>query len=152
MKNNQNDRGRRGGFTSLIVEPYKQIKIGLIFLLLNFVFSVVILAIFGYYVYDIYTTVNAYFELSQQEGFDVWQKFQTPILVGSLLLIFFILVTLWVSIKYTHQIYGPMISVNRYLDDIASGNNPAPLKLRERDQLGGMVEKLNKAVAKLKQG
>lgn len=150
MESNSQDRGRRGGFTSFIVEPYKQVKIGLIFLLLNFVFSILILSIFSYYVNEIYTNINAHYELTQQEGLVMWDKFQTPLIVGGLLLVVFIAVTLWVSIKYTHQIYGPMISVNRYLDEIIDGKNPSPLKLREKDQLGGMVEKLNNAVVKLK--
>ena len=31
--------GRRRGFVSWFVEPYRQVKLGLIFLLLNFVFA-----------------------------------------------------------------------------------------------------------------
>jgi len=142
--------GRRRGVGSYLVEPYKQIQIGLVFVLLNLVFSALIFGIFGYYVFDMYASVAEYFQLSGTAESEVWAKFQTPIFVGLILMIAFIVVTLWVSITYTHRLYGPLVSVNRYLDDLADGKNVGPLKLRRKDELDGMADRLNRVVSKLR--
>ncbi len=143
--------GRRRGFSSYLVEPYKQIQIGLVFILLNFFFSALIFGIFGYYVFDMYSSVSEYFQLAGTAESEVWAKFQTPILVGFVLTVVFILVTFWVSITYTHRLYGPLVSVNRYLDDLADGKTVGPLKLRHKDELDGMADRLNRAIATLRQ-
>jgi hypothetical protein len=142
--------GRRRGLQALFVEPYQQIKIGLIFLLLNFAFCSLIGAVFGYYIYDIYTSLNETFKLTHGESADTFSKLQIPIIIGITLLLGFVASTLWVSVKYTHRIYGPLVSVYRYLDEIAAGKDPAPLQLRDRDQLSELADKLNAAVKKLK--
>ncbi len=142
--------GRRRGLKALLVEPYKQIKIGLIFLFLNFAFSSLIGGVFGYYIYDVYTSLTETFKLTHGESADTWSKIQVPIYIGAALLVVFVISTLYVSIKYTHRIYGPLVSVYRYLDDIAAGKDPAPLQLRDRDQLSELAERLNAAVKKLK--
>ena len=88
-------KGRRGGFGSMLVEPYVQIRLGLMMVLLN--------------------------------------------LIG---------MTFFVIVKYTHKIYGPLISIYRFLDDLIDDKQPAPLKLRESDELGDLVVRLNKIVEK----
>ena len=142
--------GRRRGLQALLVEPYKQIKIGLIFLLLNFAFCGLIGGVFGYVIYDIYASLVDTFKLTSVESAETWSKLRVPIGVGIVLLVGFIISTLWVSIRYTHRIYGPLVSIYRYLDDVAGGGDPAPLQLRDRDQLGELAERLNAAVTKLK--
>ncbi len=141
--------GRRRGLSSYLVEPYKQIQIGLVFLLLNFTFSALIFGIFGYYVFDMYSSVAEYFQLAGSAESEVWAKFQTPIIVGFILVVAFIFITFWVSITYTHRLYGPLVSVNRYLDDLADGKDVGPLKLRHKDELGGMASRLNRVIKKL---
>ncbi len=136
-------KGRRKGFQSLLVEPYKQVKLGLLFLILNFVFAFAIVGVFGYYIWDIYQTISAYFALSQQESILTLQKFMWPFSIGTGLIVIFILATLYVSIRYTHEIYGPLVSIHRYLDDILEGKKPTPLQLRESDQLQDLANKLN---------
>jgi methyl-accepting chemotaxis protein len=136
--------------SSYLVEPYKQIQIGLVFLLLNLVFSALIFGIFGYYVSEMYASVSEYFKLTGGAENIVWAKFQTPIIVGLILLVVFILITFWVSITYTHRLYGPLVSVNRYLDELADGKEIGPLKLRHKDELGGMADRLNRAISRLR--
>lgn len=136
-------KSRRRGFQSWFVEPYKQVRLGLMFLLVNFCFSILIIGVFGYYVYDIYDAVVTYFKLSGSESAVTLQKFAVPIAIGGALILLFIVTTIMVSVRYTHEIYGPLVSIHRYLDDVLAGRTPTPIHLRESDQLQDLANKLN---------
>ena len=136
-------KSRRRGFVSWFVEPYKQVRLGLMFLLVNFAFAALIVCVFGYYVYDIYDSVSTYFKLSGNESAQAMNKFGIPIAIGSALILLFIITTILVSVRYTHEIYGPLVSIHRYLDDLLGGKSPNPINLRESDQLKDLAEKLN---------
>jgi hypothetical protein len=135
--------GRRRGFKSWFVEPYRQVKLGLLFLVTNLVFSALILGVFGYYVWDMYSAVSSYFHLTQEQSSLALAKFSTPMIVGSGLIVVFVITTIMLSVKYTHQIYGPLISIHRFLDQMLAGEKPESLQLRESDQLQDLAEKLN---------
>lgn len=138
--------GRRRGFVSWFVEPYRQVKLGLIFLLLNFVFAGLTLGIFGYYIWDISQTLAVYFKLSSDQSMEILQKFQTPVYAGCFLMLVFVIASILVSVRYTHQIYGPLVSIHRFLDEYLSGETVQPLFLRESDQLQELAEKLNQVM------
>ena len=142
-------KSRRRGFQSWFVEPYKQVRLGLMFLLVNFCFSFMIIGVFGYYVFDIYDAVATYFKLSGDESQMTLQKFGVPVAIGGALILLFVITTILVSVRYTHDIYGPLVSIHRYLDDILSGRTPTPIQLRESDQLKDLAEKLNSVAERL---
>jgi signal transduction histidine kinase len=52
-------------------------------------------------------------------------------------------------VRYTHEIYGPLVSIHRYLDDVLSGRTPSPIQLRESDQLKDLATKLNKVAERV---
>ena len=137
------DAGRRRGLGSILVDPYKQIKIGLLFIILNFLFSAAIFGIFGYYVMSIYEAVSTYFTMSAQESLITFAKFQVPLAVCGVITAGFVALTLFLSIRYTHTIYGPLISINRFLEDLLEGKKPDAIKLRKSDELQDLAEKLN---------
>ena len=136
-------QGRRRGVKSYIVEPYKQVKLGLMFLIVNCVFSLMISGLFGYFVLDIYSAVATLFKLSGQDSQFTIDKFAVPIIACAALLLLFIITTLLVSIRYTHEIYGPLVSIHRFLDEALAGLVPKRLNLRESDQLQDLANKLN---------
>jgi hypothetical protein len=136
-------KSRRRGFKSWFVEPYKQVRLGLMFLLVNFVFSALIVSVFGYFLWDIYVAVATYFKLSGSEGAMAVSKFTVPAAICLGLIAVFVITTVMVSVRYTHEIYGPLVSIHRYLDEILTGRTPAPIALRESDQLKDLATKLN---------
>ena len=142
-------QGRRKGFKSFIVEPYKQVKLGLMFLIVNTIFSLLILGVFGYYVMDVYSAVATTFKLTGQENQLALTKFSIPLIVGSALMLLFVFTTMMVSIRYTHQIYGPLVSINRFLDEMLAGQKPSQLGLRDTDQLQDLARKLNEYAKQL---
>lgn len=142
-------KGRRRGFQGWFVEPYKQVRLGLMFLLVNFCFSILIIGVFGYYVFDMYSAVTTYFRLSGDESAQAMDKFAVPIATGGGLILLFVITTILVSVRYTHEIYGPLVSIHRYLDDILNGRAPNPIQLRESDQLKDLATKLNSVAERM---
>lgn len=142
---------RRRGFLSWFVEPYRQVKLGLMFLTLNFVFAGLFFLVFGYYFLDVYQTLAEYFRLSEMQSHEVLSKFYPPIIIGAALLLVFISLTILLSVMYTHRIYGPLVSIHRFLDEVLENQRVKPLVLRESDQLQELAEKLNLLAEKLAQ-
>lgn len=134
---------RRRGFTSWFVEPYRQVRLGLVFLVVNFVFAALIFGVFAYYLWDVYHAMVSYFELSGPQGGEILSKLATPMLWGAGLILVFVITTILVSVRYTHAIYGPLVSIHRYLDDILEEKHVSPLALRDSDQLQDLAKKLN---------
>lgn len=138
-----NKKGRRGGVRSMLVEPYLQVKLGLMFILVNLFFSVLIFGVMIWFVSDVFGAMSTYFELTGQDAGLVTQKLRMPLMIIGLLVLFFVATTLRVAVSYTHKIYGPLISINRFLDEVLEGKKPHRLKLREGDQLQDLASKLN---------
>lgn len=143
--------GRRRGFVSWFVEPYRQVKLGLMFLGLNLVFSALIFLVFGYYLWDVYQTMAVYFSFTDQQSLEVMSKFRVPALIGAGLLFVFISLSIMLSVRYTYRIYGPLVSIHRFLDDILAGQKVGQLTLRESDQLKELAEKLNQLADQVEQ-
>ncbi len=131
---------RRG---ALLIEPYKQLKFGVMFLLLNLVFAVLTLTVFGYYLWDIYQAMIRFFQLDEAQSLVTMQKLQVPFLAAVALLALFIMTTLYFSVYYTHRIYGPLVSIRRFLDQLIQGENPGVIQVRNTDQLQDLVVRLN---------
>ena len=133
---------RRGGFISLIVEPYRQIKLSAMILGLNLLFGIALGFAVYFYIADIHGAVSGFCQLNAVESDETWAKFLKPILVIlSIVLVFFVL-SFVIIIVYTHQIYGPLVSIHRYLDNVAMAKKTQPLSIRSSDQLVHLSEKL----------
>ena len=135
--------GRRRGAISWFVEPYLQVKLGLMFLVVNFIFAGAIGFIFWFYLWDVYNAVSVYFNLTGGQNNEILEKMSQPLFIGSGLIFAFIVTTIMVSARYTHRIYGPLVSIHRFLDDIINNQPAKPLLLRESDQLKDLASKLN---------
>lgn len=53
------------------------------------------------------------------------------------------------SLRQSHRIAGPMVRVKRYLNAVANGYLPGPLRTRKRDYLKCEVDALNDMIARL---
>jgi len=136
--------GRR---TKILLDPYKQFRFGIMYLVVNFIFSILMLTVFTYYMWDIFAAIQFLFKLNDAESMMTLKKFMVPAFIGLGMSVLFVVVTLYLSVKYTHQFYGPMVSIKRYLDKQISGENPDPIKIRKTDQLQDLVVRLNTLAA-----
>ena len=143
------DGNRRGGFFSKIVEPYRQIRLSLVILILNLLFGCLISAIVYYYVVDIHGAVSLYFQFTQEQAQENWNSFFMPLFSCFLLVLIFFTLTFFIIIHYTHQIYGPLVSIHAYLDKLLEGKVPKALSLRSSDQLTSLAYKINQLSLKI---
>jgi HAMP domain-containing protein len=145
VKFDDNNRPKRN-LASLVIEPFKQIKFGLYV----FGISVAFVAICGFmfvkafteqyqHVMGIFNVVdpNLKWELVTNDVF-----YTNAIHIG-LLFVTFIAVLFTVVFRLTHRYHGPIVSINRFLDAIVEGDYSKRCKIREKDELHALVEKLN---------
>lgn len=129
--------------TRKLIEPYKQLRFGIVFLILNFLFSTVMIGVFAYFLWDVYGAVTVYFNLDSEQNVVVAKKFLYPLSINLIVYLAFIFSTLYLSVRFTHQFYGPLVSIRRFFDELIAGKNPSPIRLRSSDQLHDVVDKIN---------
>ena len=139
---------RRGGIKAWFIDPYKQIKIGLVFLTLNLIFAALFAGIAGYYFIEVYSAMAKYFSFTTIEAGQVLAKFQVPIILCLVMVGLFVLISILISVRYTYTIYGPMVSIQNFIDGLLDQNIVPPIELRKGDQLSNIATRLNK-LAKL---
>ena len=69
------DINKRRGLKSWLIEPYRQVQVGIVLVLLNLFFSVLVLSVFSYYFWDVYSSLSLYFELSKSQESEILSKF-----------------------------------------------------------------------------
>jgi nitrate/nitrite-specific signal transduction histidine kinase len=144
-------RGTRGLF-SLIVEPIRQLRFGVFAILLSVLFLLAAGWVFYTAFMEQYQQVMGLFNVVDENlqwelvTNDIFRKHAWR--VAALFLVY--LVTLcWILFKISHRVYGPLISVERFVDDLAQGKYNQRLKIRQKDDLQRLTEKLNALAASL---
>ena len=135
--------GRRGGVRSKLVEPYFQIKLGLMFIIINLIFAALIAAASWWVLSDVFHSLKTYFELSGVDAALTMGKLSNPMIIIGSLVVAFIITTFYVAVHYTHKIYGPLVSIHRFVDELVEGKVPSKLALRDGDELQDLAIKLN---------
>lgn len=143
-------KGRRGGVRSKLVEPYFQIKLGLMFIIVNLLFSVLFAGVVWWVLSDVFESLKTYFELTGGDATLTLGKLSTPLILVGVLVLAFVATTFYVAVHYTHKIYGPLVSINRFIDEMVDGRSPSKLALRDGDELQDLVLKLNVLADKYK--
>ena len=138
--------------SAVLIEPYKQLRFGVLFLTINFIFSILCFSIFYFFLSDVQQTLEIYFKLDAAQIGQIREKFLQPLMLAGGLFILFILVTLYISVSYTHKFYGPLVSIHRFLDELHEGKSPAPIRLRTQDQLQELADRLNRLLESKKLG
>jgi signal transduction histidine kinase len=136
-------RAKRRTLRAYLVEPFKQIRFGLHVVSVSLTFA----GIFAYLFLDAYRE-------QYQQVFDLFQVAdQTAVLQNdiffknrakiSIAIIAFVAITLIVVIRRTHRMYGPMISMMRFVSELKRGNYAVRINIRERDDFQKFVSELN---------
>lgn len=131
-------------FKNYFLKPYAQIRIGIYFLIASIFFVGIVIAVSVFYLSDIFTSLQAVYALTEQEGLQVWEKFTVPLTVLVMLGLGFIVSILFLSARLTHRIYGPAHSMERFLEDLLNGKTEIEsLRIREGDEFQDLVRQLN---------
>ena len=55
----------------------------------------------------------------------------------------YIVLLFFTVFRLTHRYYGPLVSIERFVGDIANGDYSRRVTIRKRDELQSLVKKLN---------
>ena len=142
---NQYDRKKRN-LKSTLVEPFKQIKLGLYVMVVTFSFVLVA----GYFYRQAFEEQYAHV----MEIFDVVEEAtQEEVVVNDIFLknriklaavfIIFIAVMFTVIFRMTHKYNGPLVSIERFVQQIKDGHYDKRVSIRKGDELVRLTELLN---------
>ncbi len=139
------ERARRS-LRSTVIEPFKQIRFGLYVIGISVAFVAVCALMFMTAFIDQYKHVmnifhvvdpNLQWELVTNEVFLI-----NAIRIG-LMFAVFIAVMFTVVFRLTHRYYGPLVSIERFVDQVLAGDYHVRCKIREKDELHALCDKLN---------
>lgn len=136
----------RRNFRSLVIEPFKQIKFGLYVIGLSVAFVAITAFMFVQaftsqykHVMDIFKIVDPkrQWEVVTNDVF-----YTNALAIGALFTVFIVLLFALV-LRLTHRYYGPLVSIERFVEHIAAGDYRKRCKIREKDELHSLVATLN---------
>jgi HAMP domain-containing protein len=139
-------------FSNTLIEPFKQIKMGVYVITVSVLFVLLTSALIYrafveqyQHVMSIFNVVdpNLKWELIMNPVFMTNAKILAALFVGYVILLFTLV--FWL----THKYYGPLVSVERFIDNISKGEYNARASIRQRDELQRLVGKLNAMAERL---
>jgi hypothetical protein len=136
----------RRNLRSLVIEPFKQVKFGLYVIGISVAFVVITALMFVAAFADQYQHVMDIFNVVDPSL--KWELvtndiFYTNAMRIGLMFAGYIAVLFTVVFRLTHRYYGPLVSIERFLDQFAAGNYHLRAKIRDKDELHDLVAKLN---------
>ena len=131
---------------STLIEPFKQVKLGLYVMIISVFFMMVVGVLVLNAFYEQYEHVMSIFQVVDPTN--KWELIYNPVIETNLfrigLAIISYIVCLFSTVFWlTHRYYGPLVSIERYLDQLSEGNYSAQVAVRKNDELIELVGKLN---------
>lgn len=131
---------------SLVIEPFKQIKFGLYVIGISVAFVGICAFMFVTAFTEQYEHVMGIFHVVDPNL--KWELvtndvFYTNAIRLGVLFVAFIGILLSVVFQLTHRYYGPLVSIERFIEQISRGEYDKRCKIREKDELHGLVDRLN---------
>lgn len=137
-----------------VIEPFKQFKIGVYIVVTTFIFIVCAGYLFMSSFWQQYQHVMSIFEVvdpNLQWEVITNDVFFSNIIKVSALFLLFMLLTMAMVFKLTHRYYGPLVSIEKFVDQVANGDYSSRVALRKKDELQRLAAKLNTMAEHLEQ-
>jgi len=136
---------------SLIIEPFQQLRIGLWAIGISVVFVVIIAAMISYSFYGQYQHMMEVFSVDPSLQWElVWNDaIITNVYIMISIFVSYLAIMCFVIFKMTHKVYGPLVSIERFIKKLEGGNYSERIRLREKDDLKRLASKLNELAESL---
>lgn len=130
----------------IVIEPFKQIRLGLYVLALSITFLIAAAYLFYLAFHEQYKHVMEIFNVVDPTI--QWELVNNDVFHHNavrlgILFVSFVAILSFVVFRMTHRIFGPLVSIERFVDQIARGQYDRRVKIRKRDDLQRLAEKLN---------
>ncbi|MCB9229017.1 MAG: hypothetical protein H6618_05340 [Deltaproteobacteria bacterium] len=138
--------GKKRTLRSFLIEPFSQIKFGLYMIGTSFAFILASGIMFWNAFDDQYTQLISIFSVVDPE--ELWELrlntvFETNAIRILLFFLIFMTVTFSIAVSLTHRYYGPLVSIDRFIDDLIRGKYSSRIHVRSKDELQDLAKKLN---------
>lgn len=150
-KTESGDRAKRD-YKSTLIEPFKQIKFGVYVIGLSVAFVIATSALFLFAFYQQYRHLMGIFniiDMKSQMELVTNDIFYTNVLRIALLFIAYIGSMFTLVFRMTHRYYGPLVSIERFVDEMSAGLYNRRVKIRKGDELQRLADKLNNMAVSL---
>ncbi|MFW7377430.1 MAG: hypothetical protein ACOH5I_01320 [Oligoflexus sp.] len=148
-KSNQNSHRN---WKAVLVEPFKQLKLGIYVLGITALFVFILGFLFLKAFWQQYQHIMEIFAVARFEDQlhlvtnDVF--YRNALMIG-MFLIAFMIVMLAVVFRITHRYYGPLVSIQRFVEGVSQGDYTRRVILRKSDELQDLALCLNKMADEL---
>ncbi|MGE0173633.1 MAG: HAMP domain-containing protein [Oligoflexales bacterium] len=132
--------------STILIEPFKQIKLGMYVITIAMTFVVLTAALFVSAFAEQYAHVMEIFNVVDP-GFK-WEVVTNDVFFKNVyrlgfLLVSFVAVLFFVVFRTTHKYYGPLISIDRFIEKIKDGDYTSRIVIRKTDELQDLANALN---------
>ena len=137
---------------STLIEPFSQIKFGIYVIGVSIAFVVVIGGTFVYAFRQQYEHLMSIFNITDAKDQlelvtnDIFYRNAIKIAV---LLVGYVIGMFVLVFKLTHRYYGPLVSIERFIEEISKGKYKNRVKIRQKDELQRLADRLNDMAASL---
>lgn len=138
--------------SSVLIEPFKQIKLGLYVMGVSIAFLVLASLLFVMAFTEQYQHVMDIFKVvdpDQKWDLVVNDVFKMNAMKLAALFVAYIAILFTVVFKMTHRYYGPLVSIERFVSQISEGDYSRRVIIRKGDELQRLVSLLNTMAARL---
>ncbi len=148
MQTEDIDSGSRSNrdVKTTLIEPFKQIKFGIYVIGFSLAFVVATSAMFLLAFYQQYQHLMGIFNITDSKSqmeLVTNDIFYSNIIRIALVFVIFIGVTFLMVFRMTHRYYGPLVSIERFVDEMTTGQYSKRVKIRKGDELQRLTDKLN---------
>jgi HAMP domain-containing protein len=144
-QDNSTERAKRE-IRSTLIEPFSQIKFGIYVISASVIFVILVAIMFLVAFYEQYQHLMAIFNITevkdQMELVTNSIFYHNAIKIGALL-IGYVIGMFVLVFRLTHRYYGPLVSIERFVEEIAQGKYGHKVKIRQKDELQRLTGRLN---------
>lgn len=135
--------------SNFLLQPLLQIRLGLYAILLSLAFCVAISTTFYVNLYRFYDLVLELTDLRDEVSEILQSYIQGLAFWMVIILLVYLLLTIAVSIFFTHKLVGPTYAFRRHIKELARGNYQSRIVLRKHDAFQEVADELNELAASL---
>jgi HAMP domain-containing protein len=137
-----------------LIEPFRQVRFGLYIIAISLSFAILCGALFFYSFYQQYKHVMGIFNIVDPNL--QWELITNDVFYANaiklgILLMGYLGIVLLVTFRLTHRYYGPLVSIERFVDSITAGDYTQRVTIRKKDELDRLTAKLNKMAERLEE-
>lgn len=148
----EKSRSSERNLMSIWIEPFRQIKFGLYMIGISLAFILASAILFWSAFNDQYQQLIAIFNVVDPN--ELWELrlndvFRTNAIRIIVFFTIFFFVMFYIVFFLTHRYYGPLVSIERFIDDLCKGNYGSRVTIRNKDELQELAQKLNNLAEEL---